>query len=103
MNIRDKAEDIIIKEIDPNVDQSIEIVAKNNKFSWIKEKFLTCLRSKSGEGTITDYKNNSLNVNNDENIAQILKGLSGMFGNINSAVIDIIMGTINYFKSKKNV
>jgi hypothetical protein len=103
MNIRDKAEDIIINEIETNADQSAEVVSKNNKFSWIKDKFIMCLRSKSGEGTITDYKNNSLNINNDENIAQILKGFSGMFGNINSAVLDIIMGTINYFKSKKNV
>lgn len=63
-------------------------------------KILDILKSKTGEGSIEDYKDHPLNFNNNKYIGQILRGLTGILGALDLAIIDISMGILGFFKDR---
>jgi len=74
----------------------------------IKEKtkasnFLDILKTKTGEGTIADYQEHPLNFNNNKYLGQILRGLTGILGALDLAIIDIGMGVLGLFKDRNIV
>lgn len=58
------------------------------------------LRTPTGEGTIEEYLEHPLNFKKSRGIAQMLRGFTGMFGALNLAVIDIVMGAMNLQQEK---
>ena len=65
-------------------------------------KILKLLLSQTGEGTIESYVNHPINFKSDKNIAQILRGFTGIIGNLNFALLDIIIGGISFFKDRNS-
>lgn len=59
------------------------------------------LRTETGAGNIEDYINHVLNINGSRATAQILRGLTGLFGALNLAVIDIALGICELIKEKR--
>lgn len=63
-------------------------------FSW--------LRAKTGPGPIEDYVDHPMNPRGSKGIAQILRGVTGIAGDLDLAVLDIALGTIEVMKERKN-
>ena len=58
------------------------------------------LRAKTGEGDISEYLNHALNFNKSKGVAQMLRGFTGLLGELNLAVIDITLGAFQFAKEK---
>jgi hypothetical protein len=101
MNIDEKAENYINEEDQQDFDNPIKVdeVKEQPKTN----KIFDILKSKTGEGTIEDYKDHPLNFNNNKYIGQILRGLTGMLGALDLAIIDISMGILGLFKDRNIV
>lgn len=63
---------------------------------------LDWLWADSPDEPIESYIEHPLNFGRSKGIAQALRGLEGIFGNLRKAVIDIIIGTLNYAKERNN-
>lgn len=50
------------------------------------------LKKETGPGTVDSYLAHPLNVTGSNGLAQVLRGLTGLLGSLNYAVVDIIMG-----------
>lgn len=48
--------------------------------------------SQTGPGPITDYIQHPFNVNRSSGLGQVLRGLTGLLGTLDLAVVDIIVG-----------
>jgi hypothetical protein len=94
MNIEENAENYIPKDEELN---NMEIPQEEPKK---ENKILKFLLSPTGEGTIPSYINHPLNFKNDNNISQIIRGLTGMLGNLNFALLDIVLGGMSFFKDR---
>lgn len=95
MNIDEKANDYIVKET--------EIVEeKQNNNNGNSNFIFDMLKAKTGSGTIESYNLHPLNFNNSKSIGQIVRGLSGMFGSLDFALIDIFVGILSIFKERRN-
>jgi hypothetical protein len=73
-------------------------VQKENKAG---EMFNRILTAETGEGSIGDYIEHPLNFSNSKSLAMIIRGMTGILGNLNLAVIDIIFGLLRYSKERK--
>jgi hypothetical protein len=76
-----------------------ESVNNEKSESWI----MKMLKSETGEGTIQSYSNHPLNTKNNDYISQIIRGLTGMLGSLNFAILDIILGTFGLAKESKDI
>lgn len=65
------------------------------------EKILEILRTPTGEGSIDDYVIHPLNFNQSKGLAQILRGLTGIVGDLKFAVVDIVIGTLRFSRERK--
>jgi hypothetical protein len=65
-----------------------------------KNSLFNMLKSETGEGTILSYNNHPLNIKNDKNVSQIIRGLSGILGSLNYAILDIILGCFGFAKEQ---
>lgn len=62
------------------------------------------LLSKTGEGSIENYLDHPLNIGRSRGKAQVIRGLSGIAGDLDYALIDIALGTIEIIREgRKNV
>lgn len=64
---------------------------------------LDLIKSPTGEGKIEDYIDQPLNFDRSKGMAQILRGLTGLLGSLNYAVIDILLGALTWTKEKRGV
>lgn len=70
----------------------------------VKEKLqfdMSFLTAKTGEGDIDLYIQHPLNYNKSKGMAQIIRGFTGLFGVLDLAIIDIIVGILQVSKEKK--
>lgn len=58
------------------------------------------LLAKTGEGSIESYLPHPLNPNQSKGIAQMLRGVTGMFGDTDYAIADILFGGMAYMREK---
>jgi len=72
---------------------AIEDKGLNINFDW--------LRTPTGEGSIDNYLDHPLNFNNSQALARILRGLTGILGSLDLAIIDIAVGLLEFIKPKK--
>jgi hypothetical protein len=61
------------------------------------------LKAKTGPGTIENYIDHPMNFNNSKPVAQVLRGLTGMFMSLDYAVIDIVLGMMKMKPKKEPV
>lgn len=66
----------------------------------LKVKLPDFLLAKTGPGNIESYINHPLNVKDNAGLAQIIRGLTGMFNSLDYAVVDIIVGAFRFFTGK---
>lgn len=59
------------------------------------------LTKPTGEGDVEDYLQHPMNWEKSMEVAQILRGFTGMFGDMALAVIDIIFGFFKFSTKKK--
>lgn len=86
------AEDPIMS--DPNLDiDARQLYGPAMDFSWI--------RSKTGPGTIESYIDHPLNGTRSRGVAQILRGVTGLAGDLDLAIIDIGLGLVEVIKEKR--
>ena len=86
------AEDPIFQ--DPNLDvDAAQLYGPQIDFSWLK--------AKTGPGTIESYIDHPLNASRSRGVAQILRGATGLAGDLDLAVIDIGLGLVEVIKEKR--
>ena len=57
--------------------------------------------AETGDGPISQYMDHALNFNNSKAMARILRGVTGLIGSLNLAIIDIGVGVLEFFKKDK--
>lgn len=62
---------------------------------------LSILTAKTGEGSIEDYINHPLNFKGSRGMAQMIRGFTGIAGELDYAIIDIALGAFQYTKEGK--
>lgn len=76
--------------------ENVGVAAPPERPDWMK--YLT---AKTGPDDIEDYLGHPMNYNKSKPVAQIIRGLTGIFGAMDLAVIDIASGLMNFMKPKK--
>jgi hypothetical protein len=59
------------------------------------------LKAPTGEGSIESYMDHPMNFNRSKSLAQIIRGMTGMLGELNLAIFDVVIGAFNYVKERK--
>jgi hypothetical protein len=67
------------------------------------EMFGRIMTAETGEGSIGDYLDHPMNFNNSLGLAQMLRGFTGIVGNLKLAIIDVIIGALRFSREKKGV
>ncbi|MCT4564153.1 MAG: hypothetical protein N4A68_07500 [Maledivibacter sp.] len=98
----DKTMSEIIREEqggDAPIDEALQgmPVAEENGSSWN----FGFLKAETGEGEIEEYLGHPLNFNNSVAVGRILRGLTGILGNLRLAVIDIGFGIAEFAKERR--
>lgn len=62
---------------------------------------LSILKSPTGVGSVGDYLEHPMNFNKSQGMARILRGLTGILGNLDLAIIDIAVGLLDLLKTNK--
>jgi hypothetical protein len=65
------------------------------------EMFNRVLTAETGEGSINSYIDHPMNFSNSMGLAQLIRGLTGMIGNLNLAIVDVIFGALRFSKEKR--
>jgi hypothetical protein len=60
-------------------------------------------KAQTGEGELEEYKNHPLNWNNSKSVARIIRGFTGLLGELNFAVVDILIGFFELTNKKKGI
>jgi hypothetical protein len=60
------------------------------------------LKAKTGEGTIDQYLDHPLNFNESRAIARVLRGASGLMGDLDFALVDIGIGVLDYVRGRRS-
>jgi hypothetical protein len=58
------------------------------------------LKTPTGPGEIADYVGHPLNFDGSAGMAQVLRGLTGIFDNLALAVVDIAIGVVRWKRGK---
>ena len=61
---------------------------------------LSFLAARTGDGSVDEYINHPLNFDNKASTARILRGCTGLCGQLDYALIDIAFGVIEKIKEK---
>lgn len=98
MDIQETAENYIPS--DEKIEEENTINQGENVGS--KNKILDIILSQTGSGNIESYSNHPLNIKSDKNISQLLRGLTGILGCLNFALIDILLGSMGFIKDRNS-
>ena len=61
------------------------------------------LKKPTGDGQLEDYLNHPLNVSSSAGLAQVIRGLTGLLGSLDFAVVDIVLGAFRaLMEGRKN-
>jgi hypothetical protein len=95
----DKVEDIAGGAADVAEENFEEVPVQSN--SRMNDLFSKILTAETGEGSISDYVDHPMNFKKSEGLAQILRGLTGIIGNLKLAIIDIVFGALRFSNEGK--
>lgn len=62
---------------------------------------LSILTAKTGDGSIEDYVNHPLNFKGSRGMAQMIRGFTGIAGELDYAIIDIALGAFQHSREGK--
>lgn len=96
MTIKDE----IRQENEPTLDEDTQNDFKSENISS-KGKLFNILKSKTGPGEVEDYIEHPINLKKSTAVAKILRGIEGIFGALDLAIIDILIGSLELIKNKK--
>jgi hypothetical protein len=65
------------------------------------EMSLSWLWNQTGEGEIEDYMTHPLNFTGQRWNARLIRGVTGMFGNLRYALVDIVMAGVDYWSKRE--
>jgi hypothetical protein len=60
------------------------------------------LKAKTGEGSIDHYLDHPMNFNESRAVARMLRGASGLIGELDLAVIDIAVGAMDFMRGRRS-
>ena len=60
------------------------------------------LKAKTGPGAIEDYLDHPMNFKKSKGMAQMLRGFTGIAGELDLAIVDITLGAFNFVKEEKS-
>lgn len=80
-----------------------EIHEEPEGHSRANEMLSRIVTAETGEGSIGDYLEHPMNFNKSQGLAQILRGLTGIVGNLNLAIIDVLIGGLRFSRERKGV
>lgn len=63
---------------------------------------LSFLKAKTGSGDVEEYLKHPLNFKHSAGAAQMIRGFTGLFGDLDLAVLDITLGAFELAKEKRN-
>ncbi len=86
-----------------NIDQDQDQGSVENKSGPPQKSFWDIITTKTGQGNLENYIDNPLNYDNTKETGQVLRGLSGFTGDLDLAVVDIIMGIFRKASKKKGL
>jgi hypothetical protein len=81
-------------------DEESFVPEQPSRFNELLKKLLT---AETGEGSIDSYLQHPMNFNNSKSMGRILRGLTGIIGNLSLAIIDIGLGVLEFSKENKGV
>jgi hypothetical protein len=91
-----------------SINELIDEEMPEQSFAEVKEKEtegvsfnFDFLKAETGQGAISDYIDSPLNFNRSSAIARVIRGLTGFLGNLNLALVDILIGVLEYMQEKK--
>lgn len=61
------------------------------------------LKARTGEGPVESYLDHPLNFTSSKAMAHTIRGMTGMLGALDLAVVDIGVGLMHWFKDRKKV
>lgn len=99
----EEAMESIEEELNPTAEHDGVETERSSVQSFRLEDLLPNLDfilAETGEGSIEDYLEHPLNSRKSKGLAQILRGMTGLLGNLNYAVIDIFLGFFEFSKEK---
>lgn len=100
ITLDDIANEQTMKVPNPETDY-LPVIDYEETQSRKSEMFSRVMTAETGEGSIGDYIEHPMNFNNSKGLAQVIRGLTGMTGNLNLAIIDVIFGALRFSKEKK--
>jgi len=103
MNINESASNYVNEKVMNNENNITDAPSSSGQTYTTGNPILNFLKSKTGEGTIDSYNDNPLNFKNNHFLSQVIRGLSGLLGSLDLAIIDILIGGIGYFKKVEDV
>lgn len=62
---------------------------------------MSFLLSETGPGGIDEYMDHTLNIHQSPGVARVIRGATGLLGNLNYALIDIGLGGLEVIKEGK--
>jgi hypothetical protein len=60
------------------------------------------ITAETGDGPIASYRNHPINFTGDDGGARLARGLTGLFENLNLAVVDLIVGAVQLLWKKSS-
>lgn len=61
----------------------------------LKERF-SFLFVQTGQGPVSSYVDHPLNFSRSEGLAQVIRGITGMLGSLEYAIVDIVIGIFRW-------
>jgi hypothetical protein len=91
--------------VNPNEMPTIEPIAvqepqQSSRMQEILNKIMT---AETGDGSVGDYIEHPMNFLKSKGLARVLRGLTGIFGSLSLAIIDIAVGALEFSKERKGV
>lgn len=64
---------------------------------------ISFLKAKTGEGPIEGYIQHPLNFNESRPVARIIRGVTGLMGELDFALVDVMLGILEYMRGRQSV
>jgi hypothetical protein len=81
----------------PTLGETVEYTPEPSKIQVLLNKVLT---AETGEGSIEDYIQHPMNFKNSKGLAQMLRGFTGIIGNLKLAIVDVVFGYLRFSQEK---
>ena len=86
-------DDAVIKPVAPDVVPAPEPAPAAD--------FWTIVKKPTGSGAVDDYLNHPLNFSQSAGLGQLIRGLTGLLGALDYAVVDIILGIFRVLMERR--